>query len=188
MFNIIKNIWKDNVFSTIAGGLILIFITSAFSKYSTDNYLTIFSDYWYLILMISLIAVAILLFLKLNKKNKAASSYEIIPLRGWKELFEREYENVIWIIRTPNSDIWDLYLMNQSKPEDLFVKNIPLCPQCKTEITERKILFKKYLWLCINCGFRNKTKLSLDFACENIQRIIRGEFRKFRFDEENKKL
>lgn len=130
----------------------------------------------------------ILLFLKQNKKNIAASSHEIIPLRGWKELFEREYENVIWIIRTPNSDIWDLYLMNQTKPEDLFVKSIPLCRKCKTEIAEKKILFKKHLWFCINCGFQYKTKLSLYSACENIKKIIRGEFRKFRFDEEKKIL
>jgi hypothetical protein len=183
MFQLFKQIWRDNVFGNVFGGIILLAITSIASKIFTDSYITLLVRYWYLLAIIILI---ILLAVNLKKNNKAAYSSEIIPLRGWKELYEYKYYYVLWIVRKPNDDLLDLYLMEQTNPEDLDIVYSPRCPNCRTELKEKKILFRRYKWFCIKCEFKVKNNLSFTEASNNVKKIIQSDYRNYLLKKENK--
>ncbi|MEN6443077.1 MAG: hypothetical protein ABFC71_04915 [Methanoregula sp.] len=84
------------------------------------------------------------------------------PKYGSVPIGDLPYADVIWKIVGLKEFPWDS--RETITPEQIEVEDTPRCPECGTELTQSQTFFKKYLWTCVNCGF--KLKNSNGFSVE----------------------
>jgi hypothetical protein len=180
---LIIKIWNDPVLSKVIAGIILLIISSLSSKLFTNNWFMFFEfipiEIWLILLFSFIIYIIIKMFLKSRKYKKPASSFEVLPLRDWQELYQKIQYDVIWVIRKQQGDVFDIYLGDQTDPEDLNIKIPPYCPKCNTELEEKKTILGSYLWFCVKCDFSKKSKMSFYIIADAVRKIEQSEYRKF---------
>jgi ribosomal protein L37AE/L43A len=104
------------------------------------------------------------------------------PIYGYENIGQLKYARVKWNILHPANPTW---VSTNINPNDIEVDTPPICPDCNTEIKEMKNFWGKYVWSCVKCGFKTKSKLSYWIIEEDIKKIAKSEI--IRFKKEKRK-
>jgi len=84
-----------------------------------------------------------------------------IHLGPWEKVGTIRHEGVDWIIRVPEPPPH-----KSLDPESAEADRTPLCPECSTELEERKSRLFGYRWTCVGCGFSKRNSDPFTVASE----------------------
>lgn len=98
-----------------------------------------------------------------------------VPPYGWNKIGEFPYKDVIWEIQAPNEYSWR-GSYSDIEPEDIEVKTPPRCPQCKTELEEKRKFWGGYKWECVSCGFTKRNSESWYIEKDRAEKIAKRQF------------
>jgi len=175
------------IYPLLVAGVMAVF-TLMWSKLATGdwlNYLFVVPQYVWLIsggvLLFWLILVAIYKRVrKIRADNiRLGPVMFTVPAFGYEEIGEQTYKGVLWTIRVPAQSPWSLTRREIPSPSDIDIGTPPRCPQCKTELEERKTFWGRYLWTCPRCDFSKKNSDSFYTECDRVEKIARRDFREY---------
>ena len=109
-----------------------------------------------------------------------------MPLFGWVTIGRLTYADVVWLVRAhaPNP-IADLDRREQVDACTIEVETPPRCPDCETEIEESHSFWGGYVWKCVGCGFKKRSRDSYYDEEERAEKIARRQFEKKCVDQES---
>jgi len=155
------------------------------SKINTGNWLEWFSRIptkaWVLggvIIFLWFTLVAVRKRTKQIKQLNAGPGLAIggVPLYGFIELGELDYAQVIWRVRAPAPFPWETY--PKISPSSIDVETPPRCPRCKTELEELHSFWGGYIWRCVVCMFRKKSRDSYYREADRAEKVARSQWEK----------
>ena len=150
------------IFSVIAGGIL---------SWSTQNMnFFLMAPLIFLIILILIFAI-----FKIVEQNRNANRFRILgiqnPHYGWRQLDDIPYAGVIWKIRAPKNQPFDIFEHEDIK--GIEAETRPRCPVCGTELDESKNIWGKYVWSCVNNDFKKINKENFSTERERVARIAR---------------
>ena len=105
---------------------------------------------------------------ELRQLDSGVSAFVVTtPLYGWRAIMEFSYADVTWRVRGPRRTPFD----DRTLPSEVEVETPPRCPECKTELEQRHRFWGGYLWWCVGCSFRRKSRESYYREPDRAQRI-----------------
>jgi len=115
---------------------------------------------------------------KSHGKLKACSISE--PPYGWEELTRMLYKDVKWVVQRDGRgpDARRLIPRNDPRPSMIHIEKPARCPNCETELKEDRRLLRGFIWHCINCGFKKRSKVNFQEASKNVELLLRREIEK----------
>jgi hypothetical protein len=128
---------------------------------------------------------------KKNKKMPMPFLYK--PPGGWKEVGYEEHFKVLWQVRFPNDSFSRSF--DTPSPEQhikkLNIYHSPYCPKCITEVDEKydffgNFLWGRYVWSCVNCNYKVRSKLKFHEAVEIVDKKVKGGVRREVAEEQKK--
>lgn len=102
--------------------------------------------------------------------------FYVIPAYGWIKVGEIQYADLLWNIKVPAPSPWsDSESINTNRVE---ADTPPRCPKCKTEIEQSSSFWGGYIWQCVACGYRKKSKGSYYKEAKRVKKIAKRELEK----------
>lgn len=111
----------------------------------------------------------------LRKENLSPGSIRFAPSGGWETIDELKYADVIWNVRVP-VQASSFRIKRVLTPHDLDIETPPRCPNCKTELEQRKSFWWGYVWKCVECGLHKRNRDSYHEEAERVGKIARSRF------------
>jgi ribosomal protein L37AE/L43A len=138
---------------------------------------------WYSIGVLLLIWATVLLIVKRFRKIREYESPGIFrlmePRWGQVEMVDIPHKNVVWTVIVPATAPWEPGSHLPLIPANLDVDTPPRCPNCNTELTEKKAFWGGYLWSCPNCTFKKRGPENFFTISDEVLRIARRHLREF---------
>lgn len=140
-----------------------------------------------LLVIVGLSWLIILRIKSISKKNKKSPPMFLFkPPGGWEYLGYEDDIGVYWRVRRPAKSFYSRGLTEDSIESILNkidVQTPPLCKKCETELEEKNDfwgtpLWGKYIWKCVSCGFKIRSKLRFFEAVEDVKKRVKGKIRK----------
>lgn len=140
--------------------------------------------------LLALIGIMVLIVKRIQNLGQENKRYPLIgfvrPYGGWEDYGHYEYKGVKWRIRKGSEGPFRRGLEEESIEsilKKIDVQTPPLCPVCQTELEEEKdfwgtSLWGKYVWECINCGFKVRSKERFNESVDKVKIIVRGKIRR----------
>jgi len=153
-----------------------------YSRVSTGDFLAYFAKLrlyqWLLITIAVFLTFAMAKIVSIAKQPLTSSTLHSGPTQAdntsYQELGEHLYQGVLWPVlqrATLRSDV-------VPSPDDFRVDIPPRCPNCKTDLDERKIFGGRLVWSCPRGDFRTTSSISYLAMQETVQKLVRGTLRK----------
>jgi ribosomal protein L37AE/L43A len=174
----------------IVGGAILALgpVLSLISYINTGDwiiYLKIIPLWAWILMFCSFIVLVIIYFFVKRIKvisdlNNINSPVIVIkkPPGGWEDICYENYQGVLWNVRKPvNTFRRDWTSNSKLDLNEIDIQVPPICPNCKSDLTQKYSLIKGYLWHCVGCSFRKRNKMSFNVAASNVKKVVKGKFR-----------
>ncbi len=125
--------------------------------------------------------VCILIYNHIKKQRDYSPAFvkRASPRHGWKELGPVEHKSILWTVRIPQNS----RMSGRSKIsilDDIDIKIPPECPECNTELVEKKNIIGFYTWSCPHpkCNFKNGwNKNSWDTEKSNVKKIVKRDMK-----------
>lgn len=127
-----------------------------------------------------------------GKNTKMPKMFVHSPHGGWREYGYEEHFRVLWQVRYLNDSFSRSF--NTLTPEQhikkLNIYDSPYCPKCKTEMDEKysffgNFLWGKYIWECVNCKFKVRSKMKFYEAVKIVDKRVKGSARR-KFENQQK--
>lgn len=141
------------------------------SQFDLSILTTFFANNWktivgllVLTLVLTFIIQRLIVLKKGNKRSNAPFFNFVVAISDHLLTDDYSIFNVKWSVRKIN--------------ERVHVDDVPLCPNCKTELQEKITFWYRFKWTCINCGFSIKQKDSQSNIRNDVQTIVEGEMRR----------
>lgn len=149
------------VFSVITGGIL--------SWWMQNPFLLIIP-----VILLVLLSLVFLIFRIVDQKRRS-NRFHIVgiqnPLWGWRYLDDISYVGVIWKIRVPKNNQFDIFEIQDLK--GLIAETPPRCPVCGTELEESKNIWGRYVWSCVNQDFKKSSKNNFYSESDRAEKIAR---------------
>lgn len=102
------------------------------------------------------------------------------PRDQWEELGYVEYFKVHWKVRKPSINYYSrsLFKEDTTQLDKIDVEILPYCPSCTTVLEEKHAFLGKYIWKCVGCDFKIRSKKRFNDAAEIVEKRVKGELRK----------
>ncbi len=97
-------------------------------------------------------------------------------LLGWKSVMKVRYAGVMWIVKAPVSESSSSFNPTKVPASGIRVVIPPRCPRCGTELEESFSFWGWYVWQCVGCGFRRRSREGFYREGERAERIARREW------------
>lgn len=120
-----------------------------------------------------------------KKNKKMPMMFLYTPPGGWKEVGYEKHYKVLWRVRFANDPFSRSFdrLSSEQRIEQLNIYHSPYCPKCETEMDENygflgNFLWGRYIWLCVNCNYKVRSKLKFYEAVEIVDKKVKGGVRR----------
>ncbi|MFY0544942.1 hypothetical protein [Brevibacillus sp. H7] len=123
----------------------------------------------------------------LEEENSSLPMFAVVrSVRTWTDLGYEEFFGVRWRVRFVSNPYYNRGFSEETLESSLSkidVQSPPLCPHCDTELYEKSDfwgtpLWGKYIWYCVGCGFKVRSKQKFYEAVEKVKRIVKGKARR----------
>lgn len=161
----LKNIFLNIIaIFGLVGPIVLLLIA-----YITPNIWEILPWYGWIV-PIAFVVIFSFYYLFIKKKSvgiiKSANSLPIYMIRNKM----RRFHNVCWETCFDPTRFY-------GSTDGIMVLTPPRCPHCMIDLEQWKPNFGKFLWICPECKFQVKSKISMSKAAIKLKNIIIGEIR-----------
>lgn len=174
---------REEIIASVIAGLLVFLIISVLSTIKTGNWLKWFylipNIIWLISGLIIFSWVVIILVHKRIKKLKRPSAVVFgipsPPAFGWRDIGKINYAGVVWKIREPAPDPFgSLIPYRRGSPLKIDVETPPRCPNCETELEELESFWGGYIWKCVRCGFRKRSRDSFYREAERVEKLAKS--------------
>ncbi|MDD5338672.1 MAG: hypothetical protein PHG35_04580 [Dehalococcoidales bacterium] len=183
-------IFIKSLISPIVGAVLTLIVGSCVSHNKTNDWREWFTDMpqiWItLLVFFTLWFIVIFLVQRRADKSKEQSKKNRRPF--WTVIDEKPvgkipYAGVNWIIHAPaGSDL------NTLKANFLEISIPPRCPECKTEMDEKKSFLRGYTWKCVKCNFTKRNKDCFLVEAKRVKKIVKSDFEEYQSSITNNTL
>ena len=97
-----------------------------------------------------------------------------IPPWGYADIGKMQYAGVHWIIMAPRNAPWEVPEIDFT-PSRIKIRTPPRCPQCGTELEQTRSFWGGYVWSCVGCGFKKRSRDSYYRVEERVERLAKRE-------------
>ena len=102
---------------------------------------------------------------------------------GYEEIGELDYEGVKWKVIAPLPHPSSFNRSPDLTPSRIRVRTPPRCPECGTKLEESKSFWGGYIWECVGCGFKKRSKESFYTVDDRVEKLAQRDVER---DFENK--
>ncbi|EST53863.1 hypothetical protein T458_18865 [Brevibacillus panacihumi W25] len=122
----------------------------------------------------------------LEEENFSTTLFAVVrPARAWTDVGSEEHFGVNWRVRYAKN-LFSRGISEETAESSISkidVQSPPLCPKCDTELYEKSdfwgtALWGKYVWYCVGCGFKKRSKEKFYKTVDKVKRIVRGQARR----------
>lgn len=174
----------DNLILPIIVGIILPSVISITSRIQTGSWIQYLKGMpkvvWISFLIFIFLWVIVSLIFKRVRLINALNSdtyfgFYAIPAYGWITIGEFEYKGLIWNIQVPAPSPWREFSAECLYLERVEAETPPRCPKCKTEIEQKHSFSGGYIWNCVACGYKKRSRDSYYIEAKRVEKIVRRE-------------
>ena len=149
-------------------------LSTYWSYLQTGDYFYWFSNYPLREISLGLTVLCFILaltFIRLKMINQNRFGVHTASRYGYEEIGSSiEYEGLKWRIIAPRAGPYDRSDLDTS-PNRLRIRMPPRCPKCETEIEQSQSFWGGYVWKCVACGFKKKSRDSFNTVKERVEKI-----------------
>ena len=181
MKDFLKDTIKDSLKQLIITALSPVAVAIG-SKIATGSWLEWFEflPLWVWFIILSLVFCLPIAY----KRHKSVKSYGTseawsisAPPYGWEELTQIPYHDVVWVAQRDRRgpDARRMFPRNDPRPSEIRIATPARCPKCETELKEKPLILGGFLWYCIKCNFKKRSKESFHDTSKNVELLARRE-------------
>ena len=173
----------DKVGYPLLVGLLMPIVVTIGSQWATGDYGIWFAQVPYIgrvgfVLFIGLWLGVVLIRKRLKGIEPSGIRTFTASRWGYEDIWNINYGGVKWRAKAPLPSPHSLQRGPDLTPSRIRIRTRPRCPECETELEESRSFWWGYIWKCVGCGWRKRSKDNFSRVEERVEKIAQRKMEK----------